>query len=159
VANDELLLPILKTFEHCTQYTLLEMRVVFSLCLGVELSVAPTNRSLLPRPSKGNNTRTPPDTPTICGNHLLVCHLYINARSAEKPSELAQTVTCLTCIREGLGSSLGHDHDFTDFFVIFLSLSNRMLQQYKLGYDHFHVFTKFQIVLSFDAVLFELTLH
>jgi hypothetical protein len=68
VVNYELLLPILKAFAY---YTLLKMLQVFSLCVVVEQSVAPTNSS--PAVSC-----TAPDTPTPRGDHLAFCGLYIN---------------------------------------------------------------------------------
>jgi hypothetical protein len=68
VVNDEFLLPILKAIAY---YTLLEMLEIFTLCVKVEQSVAPTNSS----PAV---LRTAPDTPIPRGDHLAICGLYIN---------------------------------------------------------------------------------
>jgi hypothetical protein len=127
----ELLLTIVKTFEQSTQYTLLEMLDVLSLCVEVELAVAPifiTWTSSRP-PSKVNNSRTSSDTPTpLLGSFpdlslVLYCLLSLESERASQSGNASDV------FREGLGSSLERDHDFHEFFfVIFPNPSNQMPQ-------------------------------
>lgn len=80
----ELLLSIVKTLEQSAQYALLEMLDVVSLCVRVELSVAPiiTTWTSSRPPSKVSNSRTSSDTPIPCWDRRLIYHLYCTACSA-----------------------------------------------------------------------------
>jgi hypothetical protein len=50
---------------------------IFSLCVDVEQSVAPNNSSTVVTPiARRPPHRTAPDTPTLRGDHLVVCGLW-----------------------------------------------------------------------------------
>jgi len=74
VAIGEMILHILKSFALCSR-SLLEMLILFSLCVAAEISVAPANSGMLD--PLVSSPRTAPHTPTVLRRHLLVCHLYV----------------------------------------------------------------------------------